>query len=61
MQCIVRQLFDYFQEHPNDQKKIEEFANACANKVEERFIQENCSEFDLPLMDFEINVPELDF
>jgi hypothetical protein len=34
----VRQLFDYFQENPNDQKKIEDLANAAAIKVEEKFV-----------------------
>lgn len=57
---IVRQLYDYFQEHDKDEKKINDLAQQTAQAVEDKFISENCAEYDLPCMDFEINAPDLE-
>ena len=60
VQQIVRQLWDFFQDHSEDQKKIEDLAEKTAREVEEQFIADHCKEYELPCMDFEINAPELE-
>ena len=60
IQQIVRQLWDYFQEHEKDQKRLEELAEKSAKEVEDQFIAEHCTEYELPCMDFEINAPDLE-
>jgi len=57
---VVRQLYDYFQEHDKDEKKINDLAQQAAQAVEDKFISDNCQEYELPCMDFEINAPDLE-
>ena len=33
-------------------------ADECADKVDAKFIESNCSEYDLPCMDFYVHAPD---
>ena len=53
-------MYDYFNEHEKDQKRIQDLADKAAQEVEDKFIAEHCTEYELPCMDFEVNAPDLE-
>lgn len=57
---ILRVTYDFFVENVNAQKQIEEIADADAAKLDEKYVEENCSEYDFPVFDFYINAPDYD-
>ena len=58
MAQILRVTYDYFVEHVNAQKEIQDAADASADLFDDWYIRENTSEYDLPLMDFYVHAPD---
>lgn len=55
---IKRQTYDWFSDNPRAFKKIQEAADAEAEKVENAFIEATCDEYVLPCLDYFVNAPD---
>ena len=57
---ILRVTYDFFNDHPTAQRDLENMADEDAHAVEEKFIEDNCSEYDFPVLNFYVNAPDFE-
>ena len=55
---ILRVTYDFFVEHVHAQKNIQDMADEQAEALADKFVADNCSEYDLPCMDFYVNASD---
>lgn len=57
---IKSKTIDFFTENIKVQKQLQELADEEAEAVEKAYIEANCSEYDLPCLDYLINAPDFE-
>lgn len=57
---IVRHCVEFFDGHPERMDQIVQIAEKEAKRVEEEFIKNTCSEYEMPLFDIPIYAPDYD-